>query len=345
MKANTIFPPRRILALLMAAVLAGGMLAGCGSAPADAPVGGIGTQGSEAPGTQPAETQPTESQAAAETVLCLTQIIGSYDGVTYIYDVTYEDDGIHVTPQTLADSYVSVYNADGNVLYELRYNSEGVNNYRSDYTYNSAGQQTEWLQFDIDDNCKASRRIHIYNDQGQLIQEVYENRVSVSSTYEYSYDANGFLSSRITYNSEGVMSGRYEYVCDAQGRIQTCTAYTLDYKDDMRDWGIFTYSYDAEGRLLSKVWEQTYTGHYASLMSEYYTYDAAGNVTYWEEGSHTANTYSYDAAGYLTGAADTLTGGTTTFVYSEIPLRTDLAEMAAAWSMNGVKNAFTPDPN
>ena len=45
-------------------------------------------------------------KVATEKVLCLTEIVSTFGDTEYSYQVTYEKDGVHVTPKELKDAYV-----------------------------------------------------------------------------------------------------------------------------------------------------------------------------------------------------------------------------------------------
>lgn len=289
-------------------------------------------------------------KVATEKVLCLTEIVSTYGDTEFSFQVTYETDGVHVTPKELKDVYVFVYHADGSEHYSLRYNEEGVNTYREDYTYNSKGQLTERIDVDLEDNRTASRTVHSYNEQGQLIKTVYEDRAGIYGYDEYTYDANGFLTEECGYNRDGVLNERYVYVTDSEGKPMRATAFRLMTGDTLSEWGGYTYHYDSAGRLTGKVWELS-PNYPMSLFSYYYTYDENGNVTKWEEVSRRTDedhiestyTYSYDEDGYFVSSTDE-DGNTTTCVYTEIELPKALAETARQWSKDGVKNAHVQHP-
>ena len=165
-----------------------------------------------------------------------------------------------------------------------------------------------------------------YDSAHQLVSASDAN-----GTTTYGYDANGRVSS-VTYPTGLGISFTY----DSSGRRAsetTSDGYTLDYHYDgngqltsVSSGGktLVQYTYDANGRLVSAVngngTKTTYAydsrGRIASVVNEdasgkvssSYTYarDDAGRVTA-IEGPSGSSTYTYDAAGELTGA--TLAGG------------------------------------
>ena len=300
-----------------------------------------GTTGGNA-GTTGSNGGTTQKPAATKTVLCLTKIVSSDEGEECVYNVTYEEDGVHVTPEKLVDVYDTVYDADGKVLSELRYNSEGINTERITCTYNNAGLLYERLYWDVEDDRLAERATYTYNDQGNLVKMEYENHGIITHGREYAYDSNGFLTTEYYYGSEGVLRERYEYTTNSEGQIQSCKGYRLITSDEpLGEWGIYTYSYDSEGRLLSKVWKNS-NNYPMSKISDYYTYDQNGNVTR-SENQGIETSYSYNEEGYLVSFAYD-DGSTNTLVFAEVELTEVQAEMAQKWSKDGVKNAFVDTP-
>lgn len=320
---------KKVISILLALVMA---LSLCACAKTEEP----GTTGGNA-GTTGSNAGTTQTPATTKTVLCLTKIVASYEGEECIYNVTYKEDGIHVTPEKLVDAYDTVYDASGKVLSELRYNDEGINTDRITCTYNNAGLLTGKLYWDVEDDSLAEQYTCTYNDHGQLVKTEYDNHGIITHGREYAYDSNGYLTTEYYYGDKGVLRERYEYTTNSEGQIQSCKGYRLMTSDEpLSEWGLYTYSYDSAGRLLSKVWENT-TNYPMSKISEYYTYDQNGNVTSSTDTSTTD--YTYNENGYLVSLVYE-GGSTNTFVYAELELTEAQAEMAQKWSKDGVKNAF-----
>lgn len=280
----------------------------------------------------------SQAPAATKTVLCLTKIVSSDDGEEYVYNVTYEENGVHVTPETLGYRVDTVYDADGKVLSELTYNDEGINTYRDTYTYNNAGQKIEELFWDVEDDRLLSRNVYSYNDQGQLVKREITYGSNLTGRTEFIYDANGFLTEEHHYNNDGVMTARGEYTTNSEGQIQSYKEYIQKSSDkSLSEYGTYTYSYNSEGRLISRVWENT-TPYYSSEISDYFTYDQKGNVIR-SDTQDVQKTYSYNEDGYLVSFAYE-GDSTNALVYAEMELTETQAEMAQKWSKDGVKNAF-----
>lgn len=290
----------------------------------------------------------TTPDASTTPIFSLEKIICAKDGKEYIYNVTYEADGIHVTPEILVGVNIALYNADGNILSELIYNDEGINTKSKTYSYNDAAQLTEVLTWDVKENCETNCATYSYNDQGQLLKGEHSTQGLITDYREYIYDANGFLNTEHSYGLDSVLRERYEYASDSNGRIQSCRVYKAQSKDKpLQEWGCYTYTYDSEGRLLGKAWEAT-NSNLGTPASYYYTYDENGNVTsvkemYAENVFKTRN-YSYNENGNLVSFTDD-DGTVYTFVYAELKLSKGQADMASSWSGTGIINAFVEDPN
>ena len=286
-----------------------------------------------------------KTTAKTQKVMCLTKIVSLDEGAEYVYNVTYKEDGVHITPEESDLSTANficeaVYNADGRILSELSYR-DGVNTHRNTYTYNELGFLTENLYWDVEDDCLASRVVYTYNSQNQLVKKEHENRANQISYHEYIYADNGVLTEKRCYNTNGAMFERYVYTANSAGQLQSCVGYRA-FSDNkpMSEWGAYTYSYDSDGSLLSKVWENVGTSIISNL-SYYYAYDENGNVTLSKDGDY-ETTYSYNEDGYLVGLVYD-EGSTNTFVYTEVELTEDQAEMAQQWSVDGVKKAYVED--
>lgn len=324
----------RFLALLLSGIL----LAGCG--------------GKNEKSNENSKKDTGEKPAASQTVLCLTKILSSGEDEEYVCNVTYEEDGVHITPENPTSYHGStVYDATGKILCELSYNDEGINTDRTTYTYNGAGLLTEKLYWDVEDDSLAECAAYTYNDQGLLVKLVYENHGIITHSREYAYDSDGFLTTEYYYGNEGVLRERYEYTTNSEGQFQSCKGYRLMNSDEpLGEWGIYTYSYDSAGRLLSKVWELT-VDYSMSQFSDYYVYDENGNIIRYETISHrkkesrteSSYTYTYNEDGFLISTAEQ-DGYSATYVYAQIELPAAMAEMAQKWSCDGVKAAFVQHP-
>ncbi len=121
----------------------------------------------------------------------------------------------------------------------------------------------------------------------------------------YAYDANGNLVQRTNFNSFGTdeftQGGVYDYRFDEQNRPTGHTAYFGDYEDIFEE---AEYLYDAEGRRYMDVMLQgfgsvdsslkilyTYDANDRLISKVYYTYDGFG----WDE--YNSEVFEYDYAG------------------------------------------------
>ena len=330
---------KRIISLALMLSMALGL-------PACAKEGSGDTAPEAAPLTTAGATDAPDPLANTETTLCLTKIVTEHEGVEQIYNITYEEDGVHVTPEKLANTCASVYDPNGSILSQLTYNEDGVNAKHTTYTYDDAGLLTGQFDWDTEDGSLGNQYTYTYNEQGKLVKLVYENHGYIFHSTEYVYDTNGFLLVKYYYGENGVLHQRFEYTTNSNGQLQSCNAYKLLNDDEsLREWGTYTYIYDPAGHLLSKHWEQR-DALLGTPESNNYTYDKNGDVTSSsrEYGKPVfIKTYAYDENGYLVRLVDE-DGTTITFVYAEVVLAEAQAQMAHIWSKDGIKMAFVATP-
>lgn len=113
------------------------------------------------------------------------------------------------------------------------------------YTYNDRSQLIEMK--DCDDGSYYAYR---YNEQGLLVNEIYYNRGGEES-----------IKKLYTYNDEGLLS---QYECYYAGVLHDCRSYT--------------YSYDAEGKILERLISDSIKGDY-SLVRYIYENDCLVAIT------------------------------------------------------------------
>ena len=296
------------------------------------------------------ETPKETTASSKKTVNCLTSYICTNGETELKYLITYEEDGVHMKPDPCVNGYENVYDWDGTLLYELRYDEEGVNTYRLDHTYDKKGNKTELLQTDLRDNSIVSRNSYSYNDEGKLIWESYEGRNGyVSYTITYSYDDRGFLAQALQADGDGKELEKSIYTCDDSGKIITCDQYIIS-KDrgTPGQWCTFTCTYDNEGKLLSNIWEPTRKDSRISD-SQYYTYNDQGRLSVFQNVNFMGETdselvYTYNDEGKLLQITDSVTGWDNVLQYSNVKLDKELAQKAEAWALGGALNALVKTP-
>lgn len=294
--------------------------------------------------------QEENKATATKTVTCLTSYTSTNGETELKYVFTYEEDGVHMKPDPCVSGYENVYDWDGTLLYEKRYDEAGVNTYRLDHTYDENGNRTELLQTDLRDNTVASRNSYTYDDDGRLIWESYEGRNGyVSYTITYTYDDRGFLAQALECSGDGEEMEKSVFTCDDSGKILTCDQYLIsEERGTPGQWCTFTCTYDGEGRLLSNVWEQVREDSRVSD-SQYYTYDDQGRLSGFRRVNFNGNTdselvYTYDADGRLTNITDSATGWENTVHYTELTLDEELAQKAEAWVLDGAMKVLVKTP-
>lgn len=323
---------KRLISILLLLTL----LTGCGSTPA--------SQDSVP------TTAPTEPTQATVTVECITGIVAAYAGGEETAAIRYETDGIHIVPDSTGSRYETVLDPNGKEIYELRYNEENILTYRTDYTYDEAGNLLEWLNYDTVDDQVASRTTHIYDEAGREIKTTTNYRNDIpGGYYDFTYDANGHIASRSYTDMEGVNTWNYTYTCDASGRIVTGTiSYPLYNNSNHEQLGYYTLSYDEGSRLTAQRWTETHRSIF--VHSDYfYTYNEAGLLTSSRKVDSDGEVddsvvYNYDSNNRLISIEDHVEGSTVTFVYSETELPAELAEAAAFFTQTGLIQYYAPMP-
>lgn len=153
------------------------------------------------------------------------------------------------------------YDADGNVTFELVYESEyyedgnpkhtkeyhdGVLLYETTYLpceNEEAAEvyESEQISYDID----GSKTISVYNEQLMLMSYTAydaDGNITSSDMYEYTYDDNGNLTKQIC-KTNGVVSYESEYALDSDGNAYVCHEIYYDENE-----GILSEArYDANG--------------------------------------------------------------------------------------------------
>jgi RHS repeat-associated protein len=204
----------------------------------------------------------------------------------------------------------------------------------STYTYDGTGNVLVHTMPD------GSTLTYTYDDVGRKTQEVH----SVRGTTTWVYDDAGRVTSTTT------PAGTTTFDLDSMGRVEEITypgplTVTFTYDDAGRlasvtDWtGTRTYGRDDVGRVtsfttaqgksgtntyddLGRLMSRTYYNYSNALISQSWTYDAAGRVLTFNTGfgSNAANgtiAYTYDAAGRIATRTYPVSGKVETFTYDD----------------------------
>lgn len=299
------------------------------------------------------ETTPTTQEPEVlVSVECVTRMTARSGGEERTGTFGYEADGIHIIPDQLSDSYLPVCTPEGLELYELRYNEEGVIDRRSEYDYTGDGQKAEYRYYDLEDDVLASRTVYTYDEQGKLLTQVGYGRQDIRTSYwEYSYDEQGNRILSSYTDMDGVNTWRYTYTYDENGRIVTESIFFPYFsKEGHQKLGYYTYSYDASGLLMKKLWTET-QGSYFVHNDYYYSYNEAGLLTEVKEIDEHGKedgliTYTYDAQNRLTGMSevDRDYDYSLSFFYEQLELPQTLAESARIWSQTGLISYYVSQP-
>ena len=212
---------------------------------------------------------------------------GDYNGSTVNY--TYDDFGNCLSEERRTSLgnlyfYEYTYDGNGNVLtktYITGYEQTSAID-RSDYTY-TYDEKGNLLTEKRQEGDTGSLRTNTYNDQGQLVYQVYVYTGKYTTETTYTYDARGYLvleesTTLQSDNSTSWSKAEYTYddTSDENRRVHI--------KKETNSGGTertTTYVYDDNGLLLEEgyqilggVWEK-----------EEYTYDAAGNQLTYKQSS------------------------------------------------------------
>lgn len=162
------------------------------------------------------------------------------------------------------------------------------------YEYDVRGNLTTVAEFDSKGSLSDTYQ-YTYDEQDRLLTASLNHKYSWGwedpYVWEYTYDANGNLLSRVR-----AKDGR-SHICtyDAQGNLLSWV-----FTDSAGDVSAYDYKRDAQGNLLRSVWRR-----YGDRVNHTLTYDAAGNLVNdfvladynpdgWEE-----HQYTYDEMGNL----------------------------------------------
>ena len=213
--------------------------------------------------SEQADVQETEVQEAEqETVLVKSVSTATWEGNTY------QDGNLVLTESTAVMHSDYVYNNDGQMVscvMTIPENPEdmfwipGVHN-----KWEGAGTVT----FEYDEEGRKIRRTNTYERIDRVDIETYdydaEGRLSVVSVYT-NIDAYGDIA------DTEILVYRIAHTYDNEGRLIGRNRYDEDESMTMGLWfGVSSYEYDAEGRLLKAI------GEYDVME---YTYDAEGVLT------------------------------------------------------------------
>jgi RHS repeat-associated protein len=268
----------------------------------------------------------------------LTETFADNSKVTYVYDAR----GNMTSAVDTANGAVTLAYDAHDRLTEIDYPGGKF----LKYTYDGAGRRTQMIDqtgFTVNysydsvgrlggliDGSNATIVSYSYDDAGQI-----KRKDDGNGTYTtYQYNLAGQLQHLINFAPDNSVSSRFDYTYDAVGRITSMT--TLD--------GQWTYGYDANGQLLHAVFVSTNPAA-VSNQDLQYTYDAAGNRTSTIINAVTTayttnnlNQYTaigtgslqYDRNGNLITSSDG--GATTTYTYDVRDRLTAISAPGENWS-------------
>jgi RHS repeat-associated protein len=249
------------------------------------------------------------------------------DRMGYATRYIYDDYG-NVISETdpMGNTTLSTFDTNG----YLKTQTDAMGNV-TNYSYDSYGNLLSMT------NAAGATVTNGYDTKGQIVSvnamgisaltAVYDNRGLLTSTtdamgndIDYDYNSNGKLTS-VTDEIGTYMNMTY----DADGNVVSATN------------GIgttATFTYDSKGNCISKT--TTYDG--MKSVTEYYSYDSAGNITQITDSDGNITTTDYDSVGNITSATDSL-GNTTNYTYDI------LGNLTGISYPDGTSESFTYDRN
>lgn len=123
---------------------------------------------------------------------------------------------------------------------------------------------------------------YLYNSDKQLDQiREYDGPTGQLKHYtKFEYDARGDLQNEISYNADGKVTGRNEYLKDSDGKFISSERVTLTGADSGKVITRHTYEYDEEGYISKQTWLDLDTQEEESYRA--FFYHANGNLKSYE---------------------------------------------------------------
>ncbi len=120
-----------------------------------------------------------------------------------------------------------LFDDDGNIIEEIKYDSTGEIEEKNSYTFNSNGKLlTHTLLYALDD--ATEKRVLTRNEKGLLISEIKYYGDDTGEKTEYEYDEKDNVTAIIRYDEEGLLISREEIKYDEKGNINDRTTFNQD---------------------------------------------------------------------------------------------------------------------
>ncbi len=120
-----------------------------------------------------------------------------------------------------------LFDADGNIIEEIKYDLTGEIEEKNSYTFNSNGKLlTHTLLYALDD--ATEKRVLTRNEKGLLISEIKYYGDDTGEKTEYEYDEKDNVTAIIRYDEEGLLISREEIKYNEKGNIIDRTTYSPD---------------------------------------------------------------------------------------------------------------------
>ena len=140
----------------------------------------------------------------------------------------------------------NTYDADGNILTNIRYDEEGKVSSKNEYDYDESGFLKNKNEYDAK-GTRFGQTEYMRDEEGILLQERYSTQAGLFSVSQYNFDAKGNLASKqyYYYAAESPYE-KEEYLYDDAGNL---LEYRIVYRGDSTV-RVDRYTYDAENRPL-----------------------------------------------------------------------------------------------
>ena len=132
------------------------------------------------------------------------------------------------------------YDKNDRVIMKIKYDDEGMESHRYEYTYNADGVLTEEWEYDYTDLSSMKE----YDANGRVVREraYIFHKDKPDKTYKYEYDADGRLTVKYLYDEAEKYTGREEYQYDADGNL----AAKYEYDEAGKLLGHYEYEYEKD---------------------------------------------------------------------------------------------------
>ena len=251
---------KKILSLILLALLVVGLFAGCGKA----------TDGTDGTASK-ADKTASETEETPETVTVWLVTERARNSTGDVTTFKYDENGRMIEEKNKTSCseitciYTYKYDDNDNVIEKRASLKSGVN--VINYEYNSKEQLIKEKQYY--DNGDLHQDIdYKYNAQGYLSEIVNAYKSGSVHKTTFTYDENGNLIEEIT--DLGYRASKHVSTYDENNRLTKTTLWDKDLGEEFEEYGVTEYKYDEKGNMIEEVLD------YEIVI--YYKYDENNNI-------------------------------------------------------------------